>query len=129
LCTSAKAQEISDALRYSVDNLNGTARYRSMSGAFGALGGDLSAINVNPAGSAVFNNNQLGLTISNYSTKNNSNYFGTQTSDSENSFDLNQAGGVLYLKTTTEMLIGLKLPLRLTMKIPTILTMLNFLQE
>ncbi|MGL3000658.1 OmpP1/FadL family transporter [Flavobacterium sp. RSSB_23] len=98
LCTSVKAQEISDALRYSVDNLNGTARYRSMSGAFGALGGDLSSINVNPAGSAVFNNNQLGLTISNYSTKNNSNYFGTQTSDSENSFDLNQAGGVFVFK-------------------------------
>ena len=98
LCTSAKAQEISDALRYSVDNLNGTARYRSMSGAFGALGGDLSSINVNPAGSAVFNNNQLGLTISNYNTKNNSNYFGTQTSDSENSFDLNQAGGVFVFK-------------------------------
>nr|WP_315141774.1 outer membrane protein transport protein [uncultured Flavobacterium sp.] len=98
LCTSVKAQEISDALRYSVDNLNGTARYRSMSGAFGALGGDLSSINVNPAGSAVFNNNQLGLTISNYSNKNNSNYFGTQTSDSENSFDLNQAGGVFVFK-------------------------------
>ena len=98
LCTSAKAQEISDALRYSVDNLNGTARYRSMSGAFGALGGDLSSITVNPAGSAVFNNNQLGLTISNYNTKNNSNYFGTQTSDSENSFDLNQAGGVFVFK-------------------------------
>ena len=32
--TSASAQDISDALRYSVDNLNGTARYRAMSGAF-----------------------------------------------------------------------------------------------
>ena len=103
LCTSAKAQEISDALRYSVDNLNGTARYRSMSGAFGALGGDLSSINVNPAGSAVFNNNQLGLTISNYNTKNNSNYFGTQTSDSENSFDLNQAGGVFVFKNKNKL--------------------------
>jgi hypothetical protein len=96
--TSANAQEISDALRYSVDNLNGTARYRALSGAFGALGGDLSSINVNPAGSAVFNNNQLGLTITNYGTKNNSNYFGTQTNDSRNSFDLNQAGGVFVFK-------------------------------
>lgn len=98
LYTTAKAQEISDALRYSVENLNGTARYRAMSGAFGALGGDLSSINVNPAGSAVFNNNQLGLTFSNYSTNNNSNYFGTQTSDCENSFTLNQAGGVFVFK-------------------------------
>ena len=29
-------------------NLNGTARYRAMGGAFGAVGGDLSALNVNP---------------------------------------------------------------------------------
>jgi hypothetical protein len=47
------SQEVSDALRYSQDNLNGTARFRALSGAFGALGGDLSSINVNPAGSAV----------------------------------------------------------------------------
>jgi hypothetical protein len=39
-------------LRYSQDNLNGTARFRAM-GAFGALGGDLSSLNVNPAGSAI----------------------------------------------------------------------------
>ena len=36
-----------------------------MGGAFGALGGDLSAININPAGSAVFNTNQYVLSFSN----------------------------------------------------------------
>lgn len=90
----AQSQEVTDALRYSQDNLNGTARFRAMSGAFGALGGDLSSINVNPAGSAVFINNQVGVTLSNNSNKNNSTYFGSKTSDSKNSFDLNQAGGV-----------------------------------
>jgi len=94
-----QAQEISDALRYSQDNLNGTARFSAMSGAFGALGGDLSSLNVNPAGSAVFSNNQMAVTLSNNSIKNNSNYFGTTTSDSNNSFDLNQAGGVFVFKT------------------------------
>ncbi|MBF4493476.1 outer membrane protein transport protein [Flavobacterium sp. JLP] len=88
------SQEVSDAVRYSQDNLTGTARFRALSGAFGAVGGDLSAITVNPAGSAIFNNNQVGITFSNESIKNNSNYFGTQTSDKENSFILNQAGGV-----------------------------------
>ena len=48
------SQEIPDAVRYAQDNLNGTARFRAMGGAFGALGGDLSSINVNPAGSAIF---------------------------------------------------------------------------
>ena len=92
------SQEVSDALRYSQDNLNGTARFRALSGAFGALGGDLSSINVNPAGSAVFNNNQFGSTISNFSTKNNSNYFGTTTSECDSTFDLNQAGMVFVFK-------------------------------
>lgn len=99
MVSSTHAQEIKDAMRYAVDNLNGTARYRAMGGAFGALGGDLSAINVNPAGSAVFSNNQVGTTVSNYSTKNKSNYFGTNTSESENTFDLNQAGGVFVFKS------------------------------
>jgi hypothetical protein len=65
-----------------------------MSGAFGAVGGDLSSLSVNPAGSAIFNNNQVGITLSNQDIKNNSSYFGTQTNDKENSFLLNQAGGV-----------------------------------
>ena len=92
--TSIQAQDINDALRYAQTDLGGTARFRAMSGAFGALGGDFSAINVNPAGSVIFANNQVGVTLSNYNTKNNSNYFGNNTSDSRNSFDLNQAGGV-----------------------------------
>ena len=90
----AQSQEISDAMRYSQDNLNGTARFRAMSGAFGALGGDLSSLNVNPAGSAVFSNNQMTVTLSNFDTKNKSNYFGTATTEKENTFDLNQAGAV-----------------------------------
>lgn len=90
----AQSQEIKDALRYSQDNLNGTARFKAMSGAFGALGGDFSSIGINPAGSAVFSNNQFGITITNSDIKNNSNYFGTTTTEKDNSFDINQAGGV-----------------------------------
>jgi hypothetical protein len=94
----AQSQEIPDAVRYAQDNLNGTARFRAMGGAFGALGGDLSSINVNPAGSAIFSNNQLTITLSTFNTKNNSNYFGTSTSASDSSFDLNQTGGVFVFK-------------------------------
>ncbi|MFE3867915.1 OmpP1/FadL family transporter [Flavobacterium sp. LS2P90] len=90
----AQSQEISDAMRYSQDNLNGTARFRAMSGAFGALGGDLSSINVNAAGSAILSNNQITVTLSNFDTKNKSNYFGTATTEKQNTFDLNQAGAV-----------------------------------
>jgi hypothetical protein len=96
--SAAQSQEITDAMRYAQDNLNGTARFRAMGGAFGALGGDLSSLNINPAGSAVFSNNQIAVTLSSYNTKNNSNYFGTTTEEKDNSFDLNQAGGIFVFK-------------------------------
>nr|WP_309757694.1 outer membrane protein transport protein [Flavobacterium sp.] len=99
---NARSQDISDAMRYAQDNLSGTARYRAMSGAFGALGGDLSSLNVNPAGSAVFSNNQMGLTLSNYNVKNNANYFGTTTKDASNSSDLNQAGAVFVFNNNKD---------------------------
>jgi hypothetical protein len=51
---SILAQDITDAVRYSMDDIQGTARFRAMGGAFGALGGDMSAVNINPAGSVIF---------------------------------------------------------------------------
>ena len=91
-----QAQEttVNDALRLAVDNITGTARYRSMSGAFGAVGGDLSSINQNPAGSIFFNNNLATLSLSYNGIRNNSLYFGTQTKENDNTLDLNQAGVV-----------------------------------
>ena len=91
---SIYSQGIADALRFSQNNLNGTARFSAMGGAFGALGGDFSAININPAGGAIYANNQVGVTLSNYTTRNQSNYFGTKTNESSNIFDPNQAGAV-----------------------------------
>lgn len=103
LCLSGvQAQEVSDAMRYAQENITGTARFRAMGGAFGALGGDLSSINVNPAGSVIFVNNQLSATLSSFNTKNNSNYFGTQTTEKDNSFDLNQVGGVFVFENNNE---------------------------
>jgi hypothetical protein len=47
----------------------------------------ISAIGINPAGSAIFTNNQVGFTVSNSSKKNESNYFGTNTTEENNSFN------------------------------------------
>lgn len=95
-----QAQETTpeDALRYAVDNLTGSARFRGMSGAFGAVGGDLSAINQNPAGSIFFANNFATFTGSSYNTKNTSRYFGTTRSENDSSLDINQAGVVFVFK-------------------------------
>ena len=99
LFINAQSQEIADALRYAqINTIGGTARFQAMSGAFGALGGDFSAINVNPAGSSVFNFTQLGVTLGSYNTRNKSSYFGTKTSENNSTFDVNQAGGILVFK-------------------------------
>lgn len=99
VCVYASAQNIDDVLRYSTDNTIGTARFQAMGGAFGALGGDLSSLNVNPAGSAVFNYSELSVTGSNYH-RNNDALFGNSVSNTTlNSLELNQVGGVLVFKS------------------------------
>lgn len=86
------AQDITDALRYSQDNIQGTARFRALSGAFGALGGDMSAVSLNPAGSAVFSKSHASFSGSNIDAENTSNYFGGLRTTNDSNFDLNQAG-------------------------------------
>lgn len=99
---TAKAQEVSDAIRYAQDDLTGTARFRAMSGAFGALGGDFSSLSVNPAGGAVFTSNQLAVTLTSYNIKNDSDYFGSKSSEKENTFDLNQLGAIWVFTNRNE---------------------------
>lgn len=96
-------QEISveDALRLSTGSNFGTARFKGMSGAYGAVGGDLSAINLNPAGSIFFNNNYGTISLSNYYIKNNSTYFNKKSSEYDNSLDINQVGLVFVFKDAT----------------------------
>lgn len=87
-------QDFTDALRYGNDEIEGTARFRAMGGAFGALGGDLSAININPASSTIFSQSQASFTIG-LSTKNNDvNYSNGLTSSNDDNFNLAQGGGV-----------------------------------
>lgn len=58
------AQYAFDALQLSQTELRGTSRFQSMAGAFGALGGDLSAMTQNPAGIGVYRSSDLGITFS-----------------------------------------------------------------
>jgi len=96
------AQDVTDALRYAQTDMIGTARFRAMSGAFGAVGGDFSAISINPASSAVFNNNQFAGTLNVYTVENKSNYFGTKTKENVSDFTLNQAGAVFVFENNRE---------------------------
>ncbi|MGV6845725.1 MAG: OmpP1/FadL family transporter [Lutibacter sp.] len=78
--------------------INGTARYNAMSGAFGALGGDLSAIEVNPAGAAVFINSEFAVSLNNRNEQINSNYYGNNELTENDYTNLNQGGGVFVFK-------------------------------
>ncbi|GAB5401769.1 MAG: outer membrane protein transport protein [Aureisphaera sp.] len=88
------AQNLTDGLRYSLDTNDGTARFQAMSGAFGALGGDLSAISINPAGSAVFLNNKASITGTFTDVDNTSVYFGTGVQSADSDVNIGQGGGV-----------------------------------
>ena len=90
--TTIYGQDISDAVRFSQSEIQGTARFRALSGAFGALGGDMSAVSANPAGSAVFSQSHATFTGSNMDSKNSTNYFGTVTDTNSSNFDINQGG-------------------------------------
>jgi len=96
------ANTAADALRYSIDNLTGTARFRAMSGAFGAVGGDVSAIGVNPAGAAIFNFNSGTASLSSYNVNNKASFFGNTQKKNDNSFDLNQLGAVFVFNNSKE---------------------------
>ncbi|MCX2679589.1 aromatic hydrocarbon degradation protein [Galbibacter sp. EGI 63066] len=96
------AQTKNDVAAYSTNNLNGTARYQSMSGAFGALGGDMSAININPAGSAVFNNTLITLSATNYHTDNSTQYFNGTSESDLSKLKFNQLGGALVFKNSAQ---------------------------
>ena len=57
------AQSAVDAYQLAQPDLNGTARFSAMAGAFGALGGDLSTLNQNPAGIGVYRSSEIGFTL------------------------------------------------------------------
>ena len=52
-----------EAYRYGQTDLLGTARYMSMAGAFGALGGDATAIVSNPGGLGVYRNSDVSISF------------------------------------------------------------------
>ncbi|MDE6513864.1 MAG: outer membrane protein transport protein [Muribaculaceae bacterium] len=57
------AQSALDYRTLSDSQLRGTARYMSMAGAFGALGGDISTLTQNPAGIGVYRSSEITATL------------------------------------------------------------------
>ncbi|WP_422105638.1 OmpP1/FadL family transporter [Winogradskyella sp.] len=94
------AQDVADAVRYSMDEIQGTARFRAMGGAFGALGGDMSAVNINPAGSAIFNNSHASLSLGFFNKEDDITYFNGVNTSSNTFVDINQIGATFVFSNT-----------------------------
>ncbi|MDD2799087.1 MAG: hypothetical protein PHV20_10875 [Bacteroidales bacterium] len=100
------AQSEMDALKYSKSDLNGTARYMSMGGAFGALGGDISALANNPAGIGVYRSSEFSGTanLSNVSTS--TMWKGTGVDASNIKFNFNNMAYIGTFKPDVEGLVN-----------------------
>src|ERR1043165_6720547 len=89
---AANAQNEVDAMRYSQITFGGTARFASMAGSMGALGGDISTLSFNPAGIAIFKKTELSITPSVWSQTTISNYNGSSSDDRKMNFNLGNIG-------------------------------------
>ena len=83
--TFSFSQTYEDVLRYNSFTYEGTARFNSMGGAFGALGGDVSAISINPASSSVFIDSEIVISL-NYKNQKINNILNNSMSKSKNDY-------------------------------------------
>lgn len=84
-----------DIMRYSESEIRGTARFKAMGGAMGALGGDQSAIGINPAGGAIFSDTQASLTLYNDIRQTSAPNQTDKGTHNRNRFDVEQIGTTL----------------------------------
>ncbi|MFV8224860.1 OmpP1/FadL family transporter [Christiangramia aquimixticola] len=97
---SAEAQTIDDAYRYSTTELNGSARFIGMSGAFGSLGGDISAIAINPASSAVFLHSAGSLSFNINDIESDNSFNREVYTNGQSDFSLGNLGGVFVFNAS-----------------------------
>jgi len=100
---ASMAQNELDALRYSQRYVDGTARFVGMGGAFGALGGDLGALPINPASAGLFVNREFSFTpqLIYDNTKAKMLIGKETTSNQANAFNISNIGYVTSLQTGT----------------------------
>ena len=93
-----KAQNDMDAFRFSQSNWSGTARFMGAGGAFGAVGAEYSALNINPASIGVYKKSEVTFTpvvVSMFSTK--SAYNGENSRFLAQNYSINNFGAVFKI--------------------------------
>lgn len=94
---STMAQTEVDLFRFSASRFQPTARVAGLGGAFGALGADLGAVTLNPAGLATFRRKTLSLTPHFVYNNNNATYLGGELNDGRGRLGFGNIGFV-YVK-------------------------------
>ena len=94
----ANAQDVSTIRNtievYSNSSLNGSSKYNAMAGSMGALGGDVSVLNSNPAGIAVSIASEFSGTLFIESNTNKTSYGGSTLDYKVNKTNLGNTGGI-----------------------------------
>lgn len=77
------SQTVFDANIVGSTDITGTARYMSMGGAFGALGGDASSITDNPAGLGIYRKSELTTTLNMQLQKSSATWYDSNASNNK----------------------------------------------
>lgn len=88
------AQNEDDVLRYSMTDYQGSARFESMAGSFGALGADFSSAQINPGGLGRFTKSQFSFSLRDNMMTNSSTYRNSSSQDNANAFKIGTLGAV-----------------------------------
>ncbi len=102
------SQYESEALKFSMLQQSGSARFIGMGGAMGALGSEFSCISNNPAGIGFYRNSELTLSPSFYFARNQANYQLQNFGDDKFNFNFGNIGLVYSKRTNRSEKTGLQ---------------------
>ena len=91
---AASAQGVDDASLYSQTFYQGTAKALGMGNALGAVGGDMTAININPASMGIYRSNEITMSVNLLDNYHKSNYYGTEKEGNQMRFSIPNIGFV-----------------------------------
>lgn len=88
------AQSSADACRFSQTYYQGTAKALGMGNALGAVGGDMTAICINPAGMGLYRSSEISMTLNLSDNYHTSSYYGTEKNGNKFRFSIPSLGYV-----------------------------------
>jgi len=98
-CGVASAQTMHDAIRFTGEDIYGTARSMSMGNAMTAIGGDIGAVTINPAATGIYRYSEFEITPGLDSYSGDVSYAGSGGTNSKTRFILGSMGFVGYVPT------------------------------